>query len=196
MASEHAAVVLAAGLSRRLGRPKQLLRRDGVSLLRHALDAVLATAPLRVVAVLPADMPALERELDGLPVERCVNAAPQTGIAGSLQRAAAALADHRGPTLIVGVDQIHLRRAHLDALLASGGEDDVASGYGAAFGLPVRVGAATLRRAAELSGDVGFRSLWSRSGASPRRVEAPELAFDLDTPDALATAIAAGWIDR
>lgn len=196
MAAEHAAVVLAAGLSRRLGRPKQLLCRDGVSLLRHALDAVLATAPLRVVAVLPADAPAIEREIDGLPVERCFNPAAQTGIAGSLQLAAAALAGHAGPTLIVGVDQIHLRPAHLVALLAADPDGDVVSGYGAAFGLPVRVGAATLRRAAELSGDAGFRSLWSRSGVLPRRIEAAELAFDLDTPDTLAAAVAAGWIDR
>lgn len=196
MAAEHAAVVLAAGLSRRLGRPKQLLRRDGVSLLRHALDAVLATAPLRVVAVLPADRPAIEREIDGLPVERCINPAAQTGIAGSLQRAAVMLADHDGPTLIVGIDQFHLRAAHLAALLAADAEGDVVSGYGGAFGLPVRVGAATLRRTAELSGDAGFRSLWSRTGVSPRRVEAPELAFDLDTSEALAAAVAAGWIDR
>jgi len=194
--AEHAAVVLAAGLSRRLGRPKQLLRRDGISLLRHALDAVLATAPLRVVAVLPADMPAIEREIDGLPVERCINPAAQTGIAGSLQRAAAVLADHAGPTLIVGVDQLHLRVAHLAALLAADADGDVVSGYGGALGLPVRIGAATLRRAAELGGDTGFRSLWSRPGPPPRRIDAAELAFDLDTPEALAAAIAAGWIDR
>ena len=41
--SEHVAVVLAAGGSRRLGRPKQLLQRDGQRIVK--ILAVCAIVP-------------------------------------------------------------------------------------------------------------------------------------------------------
>lgn len=45
-------IVLAAGASRRLGRPKQLLSLDGVPLLRIVLDAALNSSLYEVIVVL------------------------------------------------------------------------------------------------------------------------------------------------
>ena len=41
--SRVAGIVLAAGLSRRLGRPKQLLELDGTPLVRHVVNRALAS---------------------------------------------------------------------------------------------------------------------------------------------------------
>ena len=50
-----AGLVLAAGGARRFGSPKQLAELDGVPLLQHAIDAMLAVPSLdRVVVVLGA----------------------------------------------------------------------------------------------------------------------------------------------
>ena len=45
-------VVLAAGSSRRLGRPKQLLDLDGRPILQHVIDAAAASDPEQIVVVL------------------------------------------------------------------------------------------------------------------------------------------------
>ena len=56
-----AAVILAAGGSSRMGRPKQLLKFRGTSLLRRAIDTAQAVPTDQViVAACPAELPLLE----------------------------------------------------------------------------------------------------------------------------------------
>ena len=49
-----AAVILAAGLSRRLGRPKQLLRLGSKTVIEHVTANVLQTEVCEVIVVLGA----------------------------------------------------------------------------------------------------------------------------------------------
>ena len=60
------AIILAAGASRRLGEPKQLLRHQGQTLLRRAVAAAGACAPVLVVTGCRAE--AMAAELAGLAV--------------------------------------------------------------------------------------------------------------------------------
>jgi molybdenum cofactor cytidylyltransferase len=57
-------VVLAAGGSRRLGRPKQLLKHTGRALLLRAVEQAERTTPGRVVVVLGAHAPLLRVVMD------------------------------------------------------------------------------------------------------------------------------------
>src|SRR5262245_29822325 len=69
-----AAVVLAAGLSRRMGRPKLLLPVEGgKSLLQLAVERVLASGLTDVVVVVGGEARAMEAALAGLPVRIIVN---------------------------------------------------------------------------------------------------------------------------
>ena len=63
-----AGVVLAAGSSTRMGRPKQLLRLGEVPLLQHVVDAVAAAGLDEVVVVLGHEADAIEAALE-LPSE-------------------------------------------------------------------------------------------------------------------------------
>ncbi len=54
MTPRHAVVLLAAGGSRRLGAPKQLVDVDGESLVRRAARAALATDPSQALVVVGA----------------------------------------------------------------------------------------------------------------------------------------------
>lgn len=190
----HDVVILAAGSSSRLGQPKQLVTKDGETLLARTVRHALQTRPMTVCVVLGAEAATLARHLAGLPVTVLINEAWQTGMASSLQTAAAALAAHARPALITVVDQPALSGAHFVALLqAFDGSADIISAYGEAAGVPVLLRPQTLARARDLAGDEGFRRLWALE--SPVRLRADGLGADLDTPDDVQRAIRAGLLD-
>jgi len=189
----HDAVILAAGGSVRLGRPKQLLTVSGETLIARASRIVAATRPGTTVAVLGAHAERMCGKLVG--AVAVFNPDWATGMASSLRVAADALAGRTDPVLVVVIDQLALEEAHLLRLLAAhDGSRDTVTAYGDAMGVPAVLRAATLRRATTLEGDTGFRALWQ--DAMPQTVRADAFADDLDTETDLARAIAAGRIDR
>ncbi|NID16943.1 nucleotidyltransferase family protein [Luteibacter yeojuensis] len=190
----HDAVILAAGGSRRLGRPKQLLTRDGETLVARVARLVLATAPERTIVVVGAHGNEVVAALAGFDVQFVLNDLWPTGMASSLRLAATELAGRERATLVCVVDQPALETRHLDALIAAHREDrDTVTAYGDAAGVPVMLRASTLSRAIELEGDAGFRALWR--GTAPRTVHADELGEDLDDETDLRRAVAAGLLD-
>ena len=84
VSSDHAALVLAAGAGRRLGRSKQLLTRDGEPLVRRAARIALQTAPRRCVVVVGADADLVMEALRGLHVEIVRHAGWADGMGTSL----------------------------------------------------------------------------------------------------------------
>ncbi|MEH6422528.1 nucleotidyltransferase family protein [Pseudomonas sp. CGJS7] len=202
----HAAVVLAAGASRRLGRPKQLLTIDGESLLRRAARLALSSGAARVLVVLGADGERLRAELSGLAVEVVVNPDWQQGLSSSLRAAADALAGDAlagdgfgGSVLVLGCDQPALRSEHLLDLVAGAATVSgacAATVHSQALGVPALIAADLWREATALHGDRGFGAALARQpeGAVWRLV-APELELDLDTPGDVEVAVARGWID-
>lgn len=193
----HVGVVLAAGGSRRLGEPKQLLRIGGESLLRRAALQLLATGPRVLVVVLGAQAERLRDELTGLPVQVVVNGDWSQGMASSLRLAAATVGGRpQVDTLLVGVDQPALDTAHLQRLLQRAARHpgvDVLSGYAGIAGIPALLRPATFALVDGLHGDHGLRALLRERMTEV--VEHPGLAQDLDTQDDLARARAAGWLD-
>ncbi|MGC5747997.1 nucleotidyltransferase family protein [Gluconobacter sp. NFX36] len=191
----HNAVLLAAGGSRRLGQPKQLLLKQGMPLVRHTANLLLQTRPNRLIIVTGGSAEAVETTLTDLPIDICRNPDWETGLASSLQVAAQALRGHPEPILIAGTDQPCLTLVHLKQLLANDARNNIVSQYRpGALGIPVRLTADTLAKASELQGDKGFRDLWKNN--LPLKITAPELLDDLDTPEQLTEAIRAGWIDQ
>lgn len=196
----HVAVVLAAGGSRRLGRPKQLLARDGETLVHRAARLALETSPRRLLVVVGAHRDRVAAALSDLGCEIVPNPAWEQGLAASLRAAAVALAGNGGAVLVAGCDQPALKAAHLQALLA--GAAGAASGcaatrHGDAPGIPAVVPQKLLSEARSLASD---RGLGPRLRALPRGdialLDAPELALDIDTEDDLRAAIARGWLDN
>jgi len=196
----HVAVVLAAGASRRLGQPKQGLRRDGETLLHRAARLAISTGAQRVLVVLGAHGGAMTACVADLAVECIDNDAWEEGLASSLRAAVRALADFDGPMLVLGCDQPALQAAHLQALLdgaARAASGCAATAHGDARGIPAVIAAAVWRKAEQLRGDRGFGAALKRLPAETVwRLRAPELEHDLDTPADLVAATARGWIDR
>jgi molybdenum cofactor cytidylyltransferase len=189
----HDAVILAAGGSVRLGRPKQLLTVAGETLIARASRIVAATRPATTVAVLGAYAERMCGQLSG--AIAVFNPDWTTGMASSLHVAVDALAGSTNPVLVVIVDQPALDEAHLWRLLAAhDGSRDTVTAYGDAMGVPAVLRAATWQRARTLRGDTGFRALWQDT--LPQTVRADGFADDLDTEADLLRAVAEGRIDR
>lgn len=82
-----AAIILAAGLSRRLGQPKLLLPLGGKSLIRFTLEQIITAGEGRweeVLVVLGHEAVKIGRELEGMPIKTVFNPQYEKGISASL----------------------------------------------------------------------------------------------------------------
>lgn len=191
----HNVVILAAGGSTRLGQPKQLLRRDGETLVARTVRLAEATRPTRLMMVVGAHAEAVIGAVHEPHLEVLINPQWQEGLASSLRYAACALAKETAPTLILGCDQVALELEHLlrlvDGYAATG---CAVSRLGEVRGLPAMVPADVLSCALQLQGDVGLRTVL-RERSEVFALEAPELQLDVDTPEDVALAQARGWLE-
>lgn len=197
MTFAHDAVVLAAGGSRRLGQPKQLLTRDGETLVHRCARLAAATMPQRLLLIVGSDADAVAAAADGLPVDIHRNADWEEGLASSLRLAASVLMNASRPCLLLICDQPALEAAHLRALSEGfAAQGCAATRHGDACGVPALVPADLLAQASGLTGDRGLRGLLAARGRERiALLDAPELSRDLDTPADLREACARGWID-
>ncbi len=150
-----AAVVLAAGASRRLGRAKQRVEIGGETLLERAVR-VVAEAGLEPVIVVVRD----EAVAEGLRgCEVVVNALAEEGMAASIRCGVErARSLNVAGTVLITCDQVALQPEHLRSLVAD--VDRVTgSGYAGTVGIPAYFPAREFGRLMELRGDVGARVL-------------------------------------
>lgn len=200
MSGAHAAVVLAAGGSTRLGRPKQLLTRAGEALVHRAARLALETAPVQLLVVVGAGGDAVVQALQGIRCECVDNPAWQRGLAGSLLAAGSRLRREAAPVLVLSCDQPALERRHLQALLQgaqASASRCAAAWHGDLLGVPAVVPRAWFDDAAQVEGgDRGFgRRLRQLSAGAAFGLRAPELELDIDTPRDLERARQLGWLD-
>ncbi|TQM03627.1 molybdenum cofactor cytidylyltransferase [Pseudoxanthomonas sp. 3HH-4] len=198
MNGSHAAVVLAAGGSTRLGRPKQLLTRDGETLVHRAARLALASGASRVLVIVGACADDIAVAVRDLPVECLVNARWSEGLAGSVRIAADSLDTHAHATLLLTCDQPALDSAHLQALLEASRRapsNSAATRLGDRVGVPAVVAPKMLRAALAVQGDRGLRDVLNAAGADVIACEAPDLGVDIDTPEDVGVAVSRGWLD-
>ena len=167
-----AAVILAAGASSRLGRPKQLLTLDGRSLLRRTVEAATYAGCLPVLVVLGAHAEQLAGEVeDRADVQTVVNPRWAEGMGTSLAAGVAAL-EAAAPTVravvVLLCDQPYVSAEVVRALVETffvSGKAIVASEYGDVRGAPCLFARSLFPELAALTGDVGARKIIARQAA-------------------------------
>ena len=183
--AQHAALLLAAGGSQRLGTPKQLLNVNGEPLVRRAARAMLATQPGALFIVVGARADEIFGAVADLPVLRVDCTSWREGLAASLRAGVGAVPDRFDAALIALCDQPALTPGHLGALVAGFARargSAIASAYAGVIGVPAILPRDWFGDLLALSGDIGARDLLRNSRRAVEVVAAPSLAFDVDEP--------------
>ena len=178
-------ILLAAGLSRRMGQTKLLLPLGGQPVIRRSAECVLAGGVEELIVVTGAEHGALDLALAGLPVRLVMNPRPEAGQGSSISVGIGALSARTRAALIALGDQPSLPREVIPALLAAftrTGTAIVAPRYREGRGNPVLFGREVFPELLDLSGDRGARSVVERD---PGRVLLVD--FDLTMPPDLDT---------
>src|SRR5678815_5295493 len=79
-------IILAAGGSSRLGRPKQLLEYRGKPLICHAIETAIEASLGSVTVVLGSNSDALSSAVGGFPISVVLNEDWRIGISSSIKR--------------------------------------------------------------------------------------------------------------
>ena len=184
-----ACVLLAAGGSRRYGKPKQLARYRGRPLLVHAIEAArgaLPSAPL--IVVVGAEALRLRLVVRRAQCRARIVANPDwpQGMATSLRAGVAAIPRGTHAALVLLVDQPRVDAAALQRLVVAWRRRPgapAAARYAGRAGVPAVLPRRHWRAVRALRGDEGARALLR--DAQVTLVEMPEAALDVDTPEDL-----------
>jgi molybdenum cofactor cytidylyltransferase len=180
-------IILAAGASSRLGRPKQLLLYNDITLLQHTVQAALTSKAQPVVVVLGAAAETMQNEIKRNDVHVVVNAEWKEGMASSIRCGIKAIAETspaaEGVILLV-CDQPFVTASLLNDLIAAyqkTARPVVACSYEATFGPPVFFHHSLFEELLQQKGDIGARGVVRQHADTVEVIPFPEGTFDVDT---------------
>ncbi len=191
------AIVLAAGASRRLGQPKQLVSIAGETLLERTIRVVEGAGCTPVCVVLGAQVERIQREVEMRRIFAVKNDRWEEGMASSIHAGVHWLREHvkdASGVLLLVCDQPRLSVDHLSALItrydAADSTNVVASSYAGIRGVPAVFPRAKFDVLLELHGDQGARRLLHEAGRDVIDVAFESAATDIDTAEDLEKYLA------
>jgi len=185
--AKSAGVVIAAGSSRRMGRPKQLLDVDGRPLLEVVVGHANASRLDEVLVVLGAAAEEIRSQVDFGRARVLINPEHATGMASSLRAGLAALDGDVDLAMVILGDQPDVA-GRLDRLLElqeESGLPAAALSFGDLLHPPVVMRRELWGDLMALEGDIGCRAVIRARPALVARLPVAELnhPVDVDTPD-------------
>jgi molybdenum cofactor cytidylyltransferase len=189
---ETGAIILAAGESKRLGRPKQIVRFAGQTLLEQTVTTALASRIDTAIVVLGANSSTCEQSLRTYPVQIVVNESWWEGISSSIKAGLKSLESHAesvfDSVLFLTCDQPFLTVNLINDLLAefrTNGPQIVASSYASCIGIPALFSSDLFPELGNLQGDSGASSIiktyLEKDSGRISTVSFPSGEIDIDT---------------
>jgi molybdenum cofactor cytidylyltransferase len=182
-----AGIVLAAGDSKRLGHPKQLVHWKGKPLVMYAVEAGLGAGLSPVVVVIGAEGETVRKALEREPVIIVDNPEWSAGLSTSLRAGLVSVEENSEAVVILLSDMPFVRAGHVGALVQEHRRTLsplVAPRAGGRRANPVLFDRSTFFELNAVQGDHGGRVLFEKSSVT--WVEFDEtILFDLDTPEDL-----------
>lgn len=181
-------IVLAAGASIRLGKPKQLLQYKGKSLLRYVLDIAKNMSEIPVIVVLGANNNLTSKEIpDDKNVYSIINENWSEGISSSIRTGLNALqqiAPSSDGALLIVCDQPFITASLLNSLIAAHkktGKFIVACSYENTIGTPVFFHKSLFPELMVLKGDSGAKKIIMKYPDLLATAPFPQGTIDIDT---------------
>ena len=191
-----AAILLAAGQSRRMGSINKLLVKiDGLSMIRRSMEAILASKAGPIIVVTGHEADRVCKELEPYDVTFVQNTEYAEGLSGSLASGINVLPEKTDGALICLGDMPEVAAAHLDKLIAAfdplEGRSICVPTSNGKRGNPVLWDARFFSEMANVSGDVGARHLIGEYSELVCEVEIGHggILLDIDTPQALQSVL-------
>ena len=187
MAGNVAAVILAAGESRRFGSAKQLATLHGRSLLEHVIARAVEAGLAPAVAGVPVWLTRPATMDDRTAVRWVRNPHPERGMSHSLRLGFAALPPEVEAAVILLGDQPTLRVERIRAVVTARGTRPIVAAHARGRPAPpVLVERSHFAVIDVASGDAGLRSVLAAHPEWVTAVDVEAHPADVDTPDDLA----------
>ena len=183
-----ALVLLAAGESRRMGTPKQLLTYQGFSLVRHATTEAIKSNCEPIVVVLGAKSDRIRGEINDLPVHITDNPRWQQGMSASIATGIATLLEMKidlSAVIVALGDQPLITDRVYNCLIESYYQNQVkavACNYSDTIGVPALFDCILVPELLNISDRGGAKQILHRYSDRAHNLDLPEAAIDIDTP--------------
>lgn len=184
-----AAIILAAGASKRMGRPKQLLSYQQETLLSYMAKSALEAKVTRTVVILGANATQIETSINSLPVEIVINQQWHEGISSSIRCGIEYIQkSHQCIEAVVFLtcDQPFVTSEIIDQLInryCLTGKPIIASAYRETLGIPALFSQSFLPELMKLRGDRGAQKIIKQYLHLVDYIDFPLGIIDLDTPE-------------
>lgn len=183
-----AAILLAAGESRRMGQPKPLLPFRGGTLIEHMARELARSEAGQVVVVLGHEAEHVRATLAGLPVRVAVNDEYRQGMLSSVRRGLRSIPEASEAVLVGPVDQPGLTSGIVNTLIhawRSSGKGLAVPVYKGRRGHPLLFSARYVPEVLSGFDAVGLRGLLQRHADELLEVpfDDPAVLGDADTPE-------------
>jgi molybdenum cofactor cytidylyltransferase len=179
-----AIAILAAGASKRMGRPKQLLSLRGKSLVQHAVDVAKETRETPIFLIVGANHEQVEAAVQADGVTFVYNSDWQEGMSSSIRAAVKKAAGYAQALLFLNCDQPLITADSLNQLIARFHPIErplVAARYNGVIGSPAIFSHIFFNKLLELKGDAGAKSVLREFEGQLTTVDVPDAALDIDT---------------
>ena len=183
-----ALILLAAGESKRMGTPKQLLPYQGCSLIRHAATTAVASNCNPIIVVLGAKSDRISPEIKDLPVHIAYNTQWQQGMSASIAIGINTLLNINidfDAVVVALADQPFITAQTYNRLIERYCQNyslAVASNYSDTLGVPALFARTLIRELLQMKHQGGAKQILKKYSDRAFNLDLPEAAIDIDTP--------------
>lgn len=188
-------LLLAAGSSSRMGKPKMLLPFKGKTFLQHTIDEIKNSNADNLVVVTGCYHQQLTEVLLPQSIDIAENKNWEEGMGTSIQTGVAHILQqypHTENIIIIVCDQPYISSSLLNKLIAAKpetGKSIIAAAYNGTAGTPVLFGKKYFEKLLQLKGPQGAKKIVQQSTEDVFYIDFPGGATDIDTPEDYKTLL-------